>query len=101
VSPRWWRLDGAVITERSGATTYGPLTKTPDNVGPDVVPLRVNGRQLVVLSDAVPGLRAEGKQQCQIVALAHQDNVAAAGVGCALSRARTGMTSNEMRHPCP
>jgi hypothetical protein len=55
----------------------------------------------MVLSDAVPGLGVEGKPQCQIVALAHQDNVAAASVGCALSRARTGMTSDEMRHPCP
>ena len=57
-----------VINERPGAITYGPLGETPDNVDPDVVLLYVNGRQLMVLSDAIPGLRIEGKPQCHIVA---------------------------------
>ena len=48
-----------VVRERPGAVTYGPLADTP--VDPDVVFLRVNGRQLMVLSDAIPGLRVEGK----------------------------------------
>jgi hypothetical protein len=43
-----------VITEGSGAITYGPLGETPDNVDPDVVLPWINGRQLVV-SDAIPG----------------------------------------------
>jgi uncharacterized protein (DUF169 family) len=90
-----------IITERPGAITYGPLTENPDNVDPDVVLLRVNGRQLMVLSDAIPGLRIEGKPQCHIVALAKQEKVAAASVGCALSRARTGMTPNEMTCAIP
>jgi uncharacterized protein (DUF169 family) len=90
-----------VITERPGAVTYGPLSETPDDVAPDVVLLRVNGRQLMVLSDAIPGLRVEGKPQCHIVALAHQEKVAAASVGCALSRARTGMTPDEMTCAIP
>ena len=90
-----------VIAERPGAITYGPLAETPDNVNPDVVLLRVNGRQLMVLSDAIPGLRIEGKPQCHIVALAKQDKVAAASVGCALSRARTGMTPDEMTCAIP
>ena len=90
-----------VITERPGAITYGPLSETPDNVDPDVVLLRVNGRQLMVLSDAIPGLRIEGKPQCHIVALAKQEKVAAASVGCALSRARTGMTPDEMTCAIP
>jgi len=101
-----WVTPGAdgripVVTERPGAITYGPLTETPDNVDPDVVLLRVNGRQLMVLSDAIPGLRTEGKPQCHIVALAKQEKVAAASVGCALSRARTGMTPDEMTCAIP
>ena len=90
-----------VITERPGAITYGPLSETPGNVDPDVVLLRVNGRQLMVLSDAIAGLRIEGKPQCQVVARAKQDKVAAASVGCALSRARTGMTPDEMTCAIP
>lgn len=90
-----------VITERPGAITYGPLSETPGNVDPDVVLLRLNGRQLMVLSDAIAGLRIEGKPQCQIVARAKQDKVAAASVGCALSRARTGMTPDELTCAIP
>lgn len=90
-----------VITERPGAVTYGPLADTPDNVDPDVVLLRVNARQLMVLSDAMPGLRIEGKPQCHIVALAKEQKTPAASVGCALSRARTGMTPDEMTCAIP
>jgi uncharacterized protein (DUF169 family) len=90
-----------VVTERPGAITYGPLTETPDNLDPDVVLMRVNGRQLMVLSDAIPGLRVEGKPQCHIVAIAKQDKVPAASVGCALSRARTSMTPDEMTCALP
>jgi uncharacterized protein (DUF169 family) len=90
-----------VIAERPGAITYGPLSETPGNVDPDVVLLRVNGSQLMVLSDAIPGLRFEGKPQCQVVARAKQDKVAAASVGCALSRARTGMSPDEMTCAIP
>jgi uncharacterized protein (DUF169 family) len=74
--------------------TYGPLA---DHVTlPDVVLLRVNGRQMMVLSDAVPPLRIEGKPQCHIVAVAHERGDVVASVGCALSRARTGMRPEEM-----
>ena len=55
----------------------------------------------MVLSDAIPGLRIEGKPQCHIVALAKQDKVATASVGCALSRARTGMTPDQMTCAIP
>src|SRR5437016_2435199 len=48
-----------VVHERPGAIVYGPLADTP--IEPDVVFLRVSGRQLMVLSDAIPGLRIEGK----------------------------------------
>jgi uncharacterized protein (DUF169 family) len=68
---------------------------------PDVVLLRVNGRQMMVLSDALPGLRIEGKPQCHIVALAKENGEVAASVGCALSRARTGMRPDEMTVAIP
>jgi uncharacterized protein (DUF169 family) len=81
------------ISTRPGAVTYGPLREATD---PDVVLLRVNGRQLMVLRDALPGLRIEGKPQCHIIAIAKEHGEAAASVGCALSRARTGMRVEEM-----
>jgi uncharacterized protein (DUF169 family) len=88
-----------VVTERPGSVTYGPLAATP--VDPDVVLLRVNGRQLMVLSDALPGLRIEGKPQCHIVAIAKELGEPAASVGCALSRVRTGMPATEMTCAIP
>jgi len=88
-----------VVKEKPGAVTYGPLADTP--VDPDVVFLRVNGRQLMVLSDAIPGLRIEGKPQCHIVAVAKEERVPAASVGCALSRVRTGMQPAEMTCALP
>jgi uncharacterized protein (DUF169 family) len=88
-----------VVREKPGAVTYGPLAETP--VDPDVVFLRVTGRQMMVLSDAIPGLRIEGKPQCHIVALAKEDGVPAASVGCALSRVRTGMAPTEMTCAIP
>jgi uncharacterized protein (DUF169 family) len=88
-----------VVRERPGAVTYGPLAET--TVDPDVVLLRVNGRQLMVLSDAIPGLRIEGKPQCHIVAVAKEQQQPAASVGCALSRVRTGMPPTEMTCAIP
>jgi len=87
------------LKTRPAAIVYGPLAET--TAAPDVVLLRVNGRQLMVLSDAIPGLRIEGKPQCHIVALAHEQGVVAASVGCALSRARTGMRPDEMTVAIP
>jgi uncharacterized protein (DUF169 family) len=81
-----------------GAIVYGPGTSLP--VPPDVLLLRVQARQLMVLRDALPALRIEGKPQCHIVALAQQ-GVPAASVGCALSRARTGMRPEEMTCALP
>jgi len=87
------------VSERPGAVTYGPLADTPTD--PDVVLLRINGKQLMVLSDALPGLRVEGKPQCHIVAVAHEQGDVIASVGCALSRVRTGMSVNEMTCAIP
>jgi uncharacterized protein (DUF169 family) len=82
-----------VVTEKPGAVVYGPLAGSP--VDPDVVLLRLNAKQLMVVSDAVPGLRIEGKPQCHIVAIAKEQGEIAASVGCALSRVRTGMPATE------
>jgi uncharacterized protein (DUF169 family) len=88
-----------VVRERPGTVSYGPLAETP--VDPDVVLLRVQGKQLMVLTDALPGLRIEGKPQCHIVAVAKEQGDIAASVGCALSRARTGMPASEMTCASP
>jgi uncharacterized protein (DUF169 family) len=82
-----------VVTERPGAVTYGLLAETP--VDPDVVLVRLTAKSLMVLSDALPGLRIEGKPQCHIVAIAKEQGEVAASVGCMLSRVRTGMPSEE------
>lgn len=89
------------LSTRPGAVTYAPLAELPESVAPDVVLLRVNGRQLMVLSDALPGLSIEGKPQCHIVAIAAEQGRPAASVGCALSRARTGMRPEEMTCALP
>lgn len=89
------------VQERPGAVTYGPLEDHPEGFDPDVVLIRVNGRQMMVLSDALPQLRIEGKPQCHIVAIAKNEQVPAASVGCALSRARTGMQPEEMTCALP
>jgi len=87
------------VSKPSAAITYGPLGEATST--PDVVLMRVNGRQLMVLSDALPGLQIEGKPQCHIVALAKEHGEVAASVGCALSRARTGMRPDEMTVAIP
>lgn len=87
------------VSERPESIVYGPLADS--RTDPDVVLLKVNGRQLMVLSDAIPGLSIEGKPQCHIVAVAKEQGVAAASVGCALSRARTGMQPHEMTCAIP
>ncbi len=86
------------LGHKPGAITYGPLAETP--VDPDVVFVRVNGKQLMTLSDALPGLKVEGKPQCHIVPMAAKGEVAAS-VGCALSRVRTGMKPDEMTCAIP
>ena len=87
------------VSSRAQVISYGPLAEAART--PDVVLLRVNARQLMVLSDAIPGLRIEGKPQCHIVALAKERREAVASVGCALSRARTGMRPDEMTFAFP
>lgn len=86
------------IKRRYRYISYGPLSE--GSFDPDVVLLRVNARQMMVISDAV-GMSIEGKPQCHIVAIAKEQQRVAASVGCALSRVRTGMLPTEMTCAIP
>lgn len=87
------------VKQRHGFITYGPLAET--SLDPDVVFLRINPKQAMILSDALPGLKFEGKPQCHIVPMALEQNEIAISVGCMLSRVRTGMSNNEMTCAIP
>jgi uncharacterized protein (DUF169 family) len=79
--------------------TYGPLADSP--VDPDVVLLRLNGKQSMMVKDAMPDIRIEGKPQCHIIPIAKELDQPAMSVGCMLSRVRTGMGNNEMTCALP
>lgn len=74
--------------------TYGPLVET--TLEPDVVLLRLNAKQAMIMSDAIPEIAFQGKPQCHIIAMAKEQDQVAISVGCMLSRVRTGMASTEM-----
>ena len=82
------------LSEKPGAVVYGPLSDCRGE--PDVVLLRISGFALMSLKGAFPDMPIEGKPQCHIVAMAKDGGTVAASVGCALSRSRTGMRSEEM-----
>ncbi|MYE34677.1 MAG: hypothetical protein F4X23_07480 [Gemmatimonadales bacterium] len=82
------------VAERPDSVVYGPLAEC--GAAPDVVLLRIHGLGLMTLQNAFPEMPIEGKPQCHIVAMAKDQNMVAASVGCALSRSRTGMRSEEM-----
>ena len=88
-----------VVKQRYDFITYGPLADTMAD--PDVVFLRINARQAMILSDAVPGLKFEGKPQCHIIPMAKEHDAVAISVGCMLSRERTGMSNTEMTCAIP
>jgi uncharacterized protein (DUF169 family) len=88
-----------VLKERPDFITYGPLAET--SVDPDVVFLRLNAKQVMVLHDAMPGLRFEGKPQCHIIPIAKEQNDVAVSVGCMLSRVRTNLPNGEMTCAIP
>ena len=87
------------VKERPASIVYGPLDALP--VAPDVVFLRLNPKQAMVLDDAMGGVRFEGKPQCHIMAIAKDDREIAVSVGCMLSRVRTGMNNNELSCAIP
>ncbi len=88
-----------VVKDHYQYVSYGPLKDA--EADPDVVFLRVNAKQAMTLSDALPGLRFEGKPQCHIIAIAKEDQQVAVSVGCMLSRVRTGMPNTEMTCAIP
>ena len=87
-----------VVEEKPEEVVYSPLGESPTD--PDVVLVRITGRQLMVLHDAFPGMRIEGKPQCHIIAIAKAGEMAAS-VGCQLSRVRTQMPNAEMTCAIP
>jgi len=87
------------VTTPPAFIAYGPLAETP--VNPSVVLLRLNAQGMMVMTDALPDLRIEGKPQCHIIAVAHEHGRVAASVGCALSRARTGMGAHALTCAIP
>jgi len=99
----WVDMDAVLgiptVSTPPGAVTYGPLNEATTD--PDVVLIRADAHQMMVLGDALPGLRLEGKPQCHIIAVAKEQQKVAASMGCALSRARTGMGSEEMTCAIP
>lgn len=87
------------VARKPGAIVYGPLTET--TLHPDVVFLRLDGKQLMKVHTAYPDLRFEGKPQCHIIAIAKEHGVLAASTGCALSRQRTGIPDSEITCAVP
>jgi uncharacterized protein (DUF169 family) len=89
----------AVMRERPAAIAYGPLRDMPAE--PGVILLRLNGKQQMLLHDAWPGLRFEGKPQCHIIPIAKEQGEIALSVGCMLSRVRMGLSNNEVTCAVP
>jgi uncharacterized protein (DUF169 family) len=88
----------AALSRRPNGVRYGPLSKAKSV--PDVVLLRVTPRQMMEINDAVT-VEWSGKPQCQILPRAADKGVIAASMGCALSRARTGMSDDELTVAVP
>ena len=88
-----------VVQQKPQCITYGPLPDTRRD--PDVVLLRLNPKQVMVMHDAMPDMRMEGKPQCHIIAIAKEAQEVAASVGCMLSRVRTGLPNSQMTCAIP
>ncbi len=89
----------AVVREKPKNVVYGPLRDMP--LEPSVILLRLNGKQQMLLHDAWPDLRFEGKPQCHIIPIAKEGGEIAVSFGCMLSRVRTGMSNNEVTCAIP
>lgn len=88
-----------VLKEQPKFITYGPLADTP--IDPDVVLLRLNAFQAMVIHDAFGDMPIVGKPQCHIIPMAKEDNQIAMSTGCMLSRVRTGMSPDELTCTIP
>jgi uncharacterized protein (DUF169 family) len=60
----------AVVREEPKSVVYGPLRDM--TIEPSVILLRLNGKQQMLLHDAWPGLRFEGKPQCHMIPIAKE-----------------------------
>ena len=89
----------AVVREKPKCVVYGPLRDMP--VDPSVILLRLNGKQQMLVHNAWPRLRFEGKPQCHIIPIAREIGEVAMSVGCMLSRVRSGMSNNEVTCAIP
>jgi uncharacterized protein (DUF169 family) len=87
------------VMKKPAAVLYGPLAAAAFE--PDVVFMRLNGKQLMLVNDAWPELRFEGKPQCHIIPIAQKDGAVAVSSGCMLSRVRTGMSNNDVTCALP
>lgn len=87
------------VAQKPGAVLYQPLAVA--TALPDVVFLRLNGKQLMLVNDAWPELRFEGKPQCHIIPIAQSSGQVAVSSGCMLSRVRTGMSNNDVTCALP
>jgi uncharacterized protein (DUF169 family) len=88
-----------VIQERPQAITYGPAAQS--TLSPDVIFLRINAQQAMVLQDAFGQLPVVGKPQCHIIPMAKEQGEVVMSTGCSLSRVRTGMSPQEMTCAIP
>ena len=88
-----------VVQQKPQCITYGPLQDA--RYDPDVVLLRLNPKQVMIMHDTIPGMRMEGKPQCHIIAIAKEQQEVAASVGCMLSRVRTGLPNSQMTCAIP
>ena len=88
----------AAMSRRPRGVRYGPLAEAMTE--PDLVLLRVTPRQMMEINDSVT-VDWSGKPQCQILPRAAEQGVIAASMGCALSRARTGMGDDELTVAVP
>lgn len=103
VGVEWVTMEAAAkiptVAKKPGAVLYGPLAAAA--FPPDVVFLRLTGKQLMLVNDAWPELRFEGKPQCHIIPIAMTSGEVAVSSGCMLSRVRTGMSNNEVTCALP
>ena len=86
-------------TEPLGVAVYGPLAST--TLSPDVVLVRGNARQLMLLTEAaqlagIAGIGpAMGRPTCAVLPAAINSQTVAASFGCVGNRVYTGASDNE------
>lgn len=88
-----------VVRDKYNYVVYGPLADIP--IDPDVILLRINAFQGMVINDAFSNMDIVGKPQCHIIPMAKEQNKIAMSTGCMLSRIRTGMSPHEMTCTIP